>query len=142
MLYSLIDNLDARAIMRCQSTCLEEYILKRDLQLGLSRLDKFLDPIVFIEKYPTFSFLVADPSDKSSASFFMSIFMISWAVIAKTALELVFSGASPQSLMVSLAFNCLGAGCIAMAFFIRILDGVYSMNFAKKILGIPLERKQ
>lgn len=127
--------IDARAVMRCECSCLEEYVIQRDLKLCPSKLEKMFDSIVFADKHPFLTSLIDNDfhSDSNIVSLVMMLGMTIWSIIAQIVLSLVFSSASQAAVIASIVFNCAGSGCIMMAFVLNVVDGVSALRFARSL---------
>ena len=112
-----------KAFIRSRSSCLEEYIVKRDLELGLSKFEKTFDPVILVEKYYRLcSFIeIVGPGFLLLSSLCLSLFLRSIAGV-------VFSGASQLALNISLISLHLGVSFIMLALFILVIDSLCVKN--------------
>jgi len=112
-----------KAFIRSKSSCLEEYIVKRDLELGLSKFEKTFDPVILVEKhYRLCSFIeTVGPGFLLMSSLCLSLLLRCFAGI-------VFSGASQLALNISLISLHFGVLIIMFALFILVIDGLCVKN--------------
>ena len=112
-----------KALMRSNAGCLEEYIVKRDLELGLSKFEKTFDPVILVEKhYRLCSFIeTVGPGFFLLSSACFSLFLRCLAGV-------VFSEASQLALNISLILIHLGVSIIVLAMFILVIDGLCVKN--------------
>ena len=55
------DAIAERAKIRCRCSCLEEYLIERDLKFDLSKIERIFDFIEIVERHPKISaFINAD----------------------------------------------------------------------------------
>ena len=135
------DELHLRSFMRYDSSCLEEYILKRDLRFKMSKFKRLLDPIVLLEKYPfLLSMSISNASEESTSSepissLMIFIFMTTWSLLMRVIIKLVFPMASNDAIGISFILNCIGSASIGMAFCIMLLNGMMSLRFVGRFIG-------
>lgn len=134
------DELHLRSFMRYDSSCLEEYILNRDLRFKMSKFKRLLDPIVLLEKYPfLLSMSISNASEESmsndASSLMIVIFMTTWSLLMQMIIKLVFPTASNDAIGISFTLNCIGSASIGMAFCIMLLNGMMSLRFVGRLIG-------
>lgn len=136
------DELHLRSFMRYDSSCLEEYILNRDLRFKMSKFKRLLDPIVLLEKYPfLLRMCISNASEEesmsseSASSLMIVIFMTAWSLLMQMIIKLVFPTASNDAIGISFILNCIGSASIGIAFCIMLLNGMMSLRFVGRLIG-------
>lgn len=120
----LYDELNIKKVfIRSRSSCLEEYIVRRDLELGLSKFEKIFDPIILVEKHSRVCSLI----ETAGIGAFVPIIFGFSALLVLLA-EAMFPEASSLSLTVFLTLSHLGLMSLIAAFFIVVIDGLCIKN--------------
>ena len=118
-------NLEERAKLRNDCSSLDEYCIRRDLSFELSILEKWFDPIEFVERYPMLCSIVALNIKTQELSSIM-FSAISASLMTFCCSFFPYTNESDMICCYCLAF--IGISFVYMAVCLRILDAKFALK--------------
>ena len=115
------EDLETKAKLRSECSCIDEYIIRRDLSLRPSWIERLLDFIVFIEKHPVASKRIYNV-DSSKATCILICILVT-AVMSR-----VFPDADDGVLAFGVMAVALGINFILMGFSLAVMNVVFALK--------------
>lgn len=125
------DALAEHAKIRCRCSCLEEYLIERDLKLGMSKLEQMLDFIAIVEKHPRLCFCL--DMQNGHVSLFTNILasMLTFFMMAFAKVFFPYAYIDDNMFVATFIFDFIGIALIILALSIKVSDAKYALKINK-----------